>query len=67
MSAALSLKVIDPQELRSQPKMATAMAPWQTDLIHKVNELHQEAFEKRTILTRVIQELPQPKGVEAVS
>ena len=40
---------------------------WQADLLKKLNELHEEAFEKHTVLTRVIQELPQPKGAEAVS
>ena len=43
------------------------MAPWQTHLLEKVNVLHQEAFEQRTILTRVVQDLPQPKGMEAIS
>ena len=44
-----------------------AQTQWQADLLKKLNELHEEAFEKHTVLTRVIQELPQPKGAEAVS
>ena len=47
--------------------MDAVHSQWQNDLLKKINELSDESHEKHVVLTRIIQELAQPKGVEAVS
>ena len=45
------------------------MAPqtWQGIITTKLNQLHQEAFEKHKPITEIIQELKHPKGADALN
>ena len=42
------------------------LSPWQLTLAEKINQLHSECFEKRTPLTKTIQEFPALQGVAAL-
>ena len=52
--------------LRPTPSTTGDLPPWQLTLIGKLSQLHSECFEKRTALTKIIQEFPAPQGVAAL-
>ena len=52
--------------LHATPSNTDDMAAWQLTLSQKLKDLHQEAFENRTVLTHFIQQLPKPKGEQAI-
>ena len=52
--------------LRPTPSTTGDLSPWQLTLIDKLSQLHSECFEKRTVLTKTIQELPVLQGVAAL-
>ena len=52
--------------LRPTPSTTGDLSPWQLTLIDKLSQLHSECFEKRTALTRIIQEFPALQGVAAL-
>ena len=54
------------RSLRPTPSSTDDLKPWQLTLIDKLNMLHQECFEKRTALTKIIQAFPPLKGEQAV-
>ena len=52
--------------LRPTPSTTGDLSPWQLTLIDKLSQLHSECFEKRTALTKIIQEFPALQGVAAL-
>ena len=52
--------------LRPTPSTTDDLSPWQLTLIEKLSQLHSECFEKRTALTKIIQEFPALQGVAAL-
>ena len=46
--------------------MTGDLSPWQLTLIEKLSQLHSECFEKRTALTKIIQEFPVLQGDAAL-
>ena len=44
-----------------------ATQTWQGIITTKLNQLHQEAFEKHKPITEIIQELKHPKGADALN
>jgi len=53
--------------LRARPSSTDDLRPWQTTLTEKLSQLHKECFEKRKSITRTIQGLPHPRGIDAVA
>ena len=52
--------------LRPTPSTTGDLSPWQLTLIEKLSQLHSDCFEKRTALTKIIQEFPVLQGVAAL-
>ena len=52
--------------LRPTPSTTGDLSPWQLTFIDKLSQLHSECFEKRTALTKIIQEFPALQGVAAL-
>ena len=52
--------------LRPTPSTTGDLPPWQLTLIDKLSQLHSECYEKRTALTKIIQEFPALQGVAAL-
>ena len=52
--------------LRPTPSTTGDLSPWQLTLIDNLSQLHSECFEKRTALTKIIQEFPALQGVAAL-
>ena len=53
--------------LRARPSSTDGLRPWQTTLTEKCSQLHKECFEQRKSITRTIQGLPHPRGIDAVA
>ena len=53
--------------LRARPSSTDDLRPWQTTLTEKLSQLHREFFENRKSITRTIQGLPHPRGIDAVA
>ena len=53
--------------LRARPSSTDDLRPWQTTLTEKLSQLHKQFFEKRKSITRTIQGLPHPRGIDAVA
>ena len=53
--------------LRARPSSTDDLRPWQTTLTEKLSQLHKECFEKCRPITRTIQGLPHPRGIDAVA
>ena len=52
--------------LRPTPSTTGDFSPWQLTLNDNLSQLHSECFEKRTALTKIIQEFPALQGVAAL-
>ena len=52
--------------MRPTPSTTEDLSPWQLTLIDKLSRLHSECFEKRTALTKIIQEFLVLQGVAAL-
>ena len=52
--------------LKPTPSTTGDLCQWQLTLLDKLSALHSECFEKRTALTKIIQEFPKPEGVAAL-
>ena len=52
--------------IHAVPSNTDELAAWQLTLSQKLKDLHQEAFENRTVLTHFVQQLPKPKGEQAI-
>ena len=52
--------------LKPTPLTTGDLSPWQLTLIDKWSQLHSECFEKRTALTKIIQQFPALQGVAAL-
>ena len=53
--------------LRPTPSTTGDLSQWQLTLLDKLSDLHSECFEKRTALTKVIQDFPAPVGADALN
>ena len=62
----LLLSTMAGRALRPTPSTTGDLSPWQLTLIDKLSQLHSECFEKRTALTKIIQEFPALQGVAAL-
>ncbi len=54
------------RRLRAAPSNTEQLAQWQLKLVQKLETMHNEAFQKRQPLITFIQELPAPKGQDAL-
>ena len=54
------------RRLRAVPSNTEQLAQWQLKLVQKLETMHNEAFQKRQPLITFIQELPAPKGQDAL-
>ena len=62
----LILSTMAGRALRPTPSTTEDLSPWQLSLIDKLSQLHSECYEKRTALTKIIQEFPALQGVAAL-
>ena len=60
----LLLSTMAGRALRPTPLTTGDLSPWQLTLIDKLSQLHSECFEKRTALTKTIQEFPALQGLQ---
>jgi hypothetical protein len=53
--------------VRAWPSTTDDLRPWQTTLTEKLSQLHKACFAPRKSLTRTIQGLPHPRGIDAMA